>query len=163
MTQWWDQLSIQERRAVLVGTAVLTLLIGYLLVWYPLMSEVKQQRDMRVERTATLAWMEVAAQQAATLKRELRASARGDSQGSLLAILEQTADAEGLRGYIQRIEPTGSEEAQIWIDRVAFDRLTRWLEALQASHAIVIKTIAVGREDSPGMVNARIVVVRIRI
>lgn len=158
--QWWNDLSTQERRALILGGGLTALLLGYLMLWQPLMTAVAKERRTLTSQESTLAWMELAALDAQVLRKSLR-SQTAASGGSLLGIIEKTGDAHGIRGYIQRIEPTGDREAQIWMDQVAFDRLIQWLETLQNNHGVVVKTLSVGREQTAGIVNVRLVLMRV--
>ncbi len=159
MNSWWAGLAPRERIILIAGLAVL----GFLLVWLVVVEPVVNQRaDLRSEvmqLTADHTWMQ---QTAVEVRR--RAGMQRDSQpaptgvgGSVLTLIEVSANAANIKDAIERVQPEG-EGARLWFDSVAFDTLVRWLAELEQRQGLLVSQLAVDAGVEPGMVSARVMV-----
>jgi general secretion pathway protein M len=110
--------------------------------------------------SATSAWV------TATSVRSLVLSGRGgigviQGQGrSLLAIVDQTGKENGLGGAITRMQPEGDNTVRIWLEQADFVAVLRWLALLENSYGVAVVEAAIDREAQPGLVRARLGLVR---
>jgi general secretion pathway protein M len=151
----WDRLrSLPPRDQLLVAAiAAAVLLILFFSLWLPLQRELTRLRSAVPQEKVQLAQMQV---QALAIN-QLRASARAPhAGGSLLAVLEQSATASGLRGHITRMEPEGASGARVALEGVNFDALIGWLDNLQRQGGVRVDKAAIEGQPSPGVVNARL-------
>lgn len=149
----WSGLAPHERRLALIGIGILALLVLYLMLWLPLQKDLARLRTAVPEERAQLARMRT---QAATIK-PLRGSVRGATVGGApLAIVEQSANARGLRSTITRLEADGSSGVQVAFDGVAFNALIAWLADLQTGQALFVDNATIEAQSKPGIVNARL-------
>ena len=152
---WWDGLQVRERRLLGVGAAVVAVLLGWALVWYPL-AHARADLDKRVARQREdMAWMRQAAGEA----RELRAQGthgRAERQGkSLLALADVSARSAGLSGALKRVEPAGGKSVRLSFEVADFDALMNWLDALARDFGVQATDLSVDKVEGLGLVNAR--------
>lgn len=145
----------RERQTLLGASIVLFLFIAYMVLWQPYGGKHLHDLQETIEtQHSTLAWM----QQAAVRAQQLRGNSAPASGGqSLMAVVDQTAQANDLNTAMKRIEPAGEHSVRVWIEQAPFDTLTTWLDALNRTHGVHVQTITLDRETAgPGRVNARI-------
>lgn len=153
-------LALNQRERLLVGAAAATLTAAllFLVVWEPLHDGVKRLRGDVATTQALVAELSQA--------RALVLSGRGGAgviqgQGrSLLAIVDQTGKENGLGGAITRMQPEGDATVRIWLEQADFAALIRWLGALESTYGVAVIEAAIDREAQPGLVRARIALVR---
>lgn len=158
MNAWWAGLAPRERVILIVGMLVLAVL----LIWLAIVEPLANQRASLHSEVATLSadhdWM----QQVATEVRRRAAAQPGSGagklgNGSVLTLVEVSANASGIRGAMERIQPEG-QGARLWFDRVSFDALMRWLAELEKRQGLQISQLAVDAGSAPGLVSARVLV-----
>ena len=135
------------------GGAAAVLLILFLSLWLPMHRELARLRTAVPQEKVQLAQMQVQAMEI----NQLRASGRVPrTGGSLMAMLEQSATASGLRGRITRMEPDGGNGARVSLDGVNFNALVGWLGNLQTQGGVRVEKATFESQSSPGVVNARL-------
>ena len=141
-------------RWLLLGGGAGLLLVLYLSLWLPMQSELSRLRLSVPQGKTQLAQMRVQAMEI----NQLRASGRVPvSGGNLLANLEQSATANGIRGRIVRMEPDGTNGARLALDGVHFNALIGWLANLQTQGGVRIEKATFDAQPVAGTVNARLV------
>jgi general secretion pathway protein M len=144
----------QRQRWVLVGITAIVILILYLSLWMPIQGELARLRASVPQEKSQLAQMQVQAREI----NQLRASGRVPvSGGNLLANLEQSATANGIRSRIVRMEPEGSNGARLSLDGIHFNALITWLTSLQNQGGVRIEKATFEAQAAAGIVNARLV------
>ncbi|MEW6353102.1 MAG: type II secretion system protein M [Pseudomonadota bacterium] len=156
MKKWFMQLRPNDRRALLIGAAVLLLASIYFLVWQPVTSHAQQLRQSVKENQALLAWMQQAAQQAAQLRAAHPGAAQVSDGQSLLAVVDQSAKSGRLGGAVKRVEPEGRNTVRVWLEQASFDDTVLWLDNLQRNNGVRVQNIVVERQAAPGLINARV-------
>lgn len=158
MKEFLANLSDSERRTLIIASVVLTLLAGYALAWEPLMSTVARLHAGVEQQRVSVAWMNSAAQEAQTLLRARTGASQAISRGgqSLLAVVDQTARREKLGSALKRIEPRGQDEVRVRLEDAVFDDMVAWLGALQKRYGVLIDSVAIDRQASPGRVTANL-------
>lgn len=157
MKAWWDSLDARERGLVSGGAALALLILGYALIWEPFQSNHRRLQQRVAEQRADLAWMRQAAQD---IQRLSNAGGVAQSQAdgrSLLTRVDQTARIAGLGAALKQITPQGSDKLHARLDVVEFDKLLSWLGALEREHRITLISLSVDRTETPGRVNARVI------
>ena len=158
MKQWYAGLNSRERLIVSGGVIVLGFIFVYLLIWEPLVSKRAQLQTSVEAQRNTYVWMQSAASQIKKLSG--RSNARKKHTGSLLGTINKTAKTT-LRGAIlKRVEEDRQQGVRVWIERVAFDDLMRWLGQIQQQYGIRVSSIVSERHTKTGRVNARLILQR---
>jgi type II secretory pathway component PulM len=79
---------------------------------------------------------------------------------SLLSVVDATTRDAGLASALRGTEPSGNDSLRVRFEGVAFDQLTRWLMHLGQDFGIGVQQATLEHTDTPGQVNASIVLVR---
>jgi general secretion pathway protein M len=153
-------LALELRERLLVSAAVATVMLAllFVLVWEPLHDSVKRMRGDLSEMQTLVAELSRA--------RSLVLSGRGgvgslQGQGrSLLAIADQTGKENGLANAITRMQPEGETTVRIWLEQADFVMLMRWLNLLETTYGVTVIEAAIDREAQPGLVRARLGLIR---
>lgn len=159
MKDWWLTKTQREQLMLIAAAAVTLLFLLYLLAWQPFTQAVEQKRLLVTNQQTTFNWMEENLPEIQRLRGRQSNQTKSTSE-ALLTLVDRTAKQRQLRQQIQRIKPQGDNAVQLWVEQVAFDTLLRWLGELTAQHGIAIDSLNIDRQESPGLVNARLVLLR---
>lgn len=152
MADWYHKLETKEQR-LLIFCAVVVLIYGfYLMVWNPALESNEKLQRKTAQNAIVLAEM----QQAAAEIKALRGSgpANQGSRLSLSQLSEQAAKSVGLR--IGRFQPSGDDEAQVWLERVEYNKVVAWLDIVEQQYGAELKAVAINTASDAGVVTARI-------
>jgi general secretion pathway protein M len=159
MNEWWFSKTQQEQRAIIIGGVVVFILLLYVMVWLPFTKNLDKQVKNVQDQKVTLQWIQSNLDQV----KKLRLTKRGtktSSNEALLTLIERTAKNIQLRKQLQNIKPKGDNGVQLMVEQAPFDTLIRWLGQLTLNHGLEIESLNIDKQDSPGLVNARIVIER---
>jgi len=123
----WNGLQAGEQQVLLIGAIISGLLLIYLFIIDPVYSG-RAEAEQRLQ--ATRQAFAVAQQQAADLK----ASSPGGgvtATGSLLTVVESSAQIEGLRGALKRLQPSGNDQIQVSLEGASYQQVMQWLSKLR--------------------------------
>jgi general secretion pathway protein M len=152
-TARWRALQPRERYVVSAAAIALALILVSSF-WLPMQRDINRLRTAVPQAHTQLAQMRLQSTQIA----QLRASGiSAGSGGNILAKLEQSATARGLKQNITRMEPEGTNNARVTLDGVNFDALAEWLADLQSQSGLRVEKASVETRPVPGTVNARLV------
>lgn len=119
----WQGLQTREQKILRYSVVFLGLLLFYLLIIDPVYSG-RDDAEQRL-RSAQEAYS-IAQRQAVDLK---AASSNPQTQpsGSLLTEVESSAQQQGLRNTLKRLQPSGNDQIQVSLEGASYDQLMRWL------------------------------------
>ncbi|QJD57629.1 type II secretion system protein M [Pseudomonas sp. gcc21] len=157
MKAWWAGLVPREQRIVLAGLVALVVLFLWLGVWEPLASNRAELRSEVSALSTDLAWMQQVSDQVRRRGAQQRGQPSAGAGGSVLTLIEVSANAAGIKQALGRVQPEGSG-ARLSFEEVGFDSLVGWLNDLENRHGLQISQLAVDVSSSPGMVSARLMV-----
>ena len=150
----WQALEPRERLVASIFIGGMLLFLFYILLWSTMQSDLSRLRVSVPQDKIKLSQMRVQAAQVAQLRaRGAQVRAAGIN---ILATLEQTANARGLKQNISRMEPEGATGAHINLDGIAFDVLVSWLNDLQTQNAIRVESATIEAQPAPGVIKARL-------
>lgn len=155
---WWSRLAERERRVLGGGAAVLGLVLLYLLVWEPLAGAQRERERALADARALATLLETLA-----VEMQQNRGSAGPAAGagqSLLAVVDQSRRASALTKPPSRLQPEGDTTVRIWLEDVPFDALLRWLNDLQSRYGVRVDNADIERESGPGLVNARLTLIR---
>lgn len=157
MKAWFSQLQPKDRRTLVIGAVISVFLLSYLLVWQPASEHLQALRQAVKEDRALLQWMQQSAQQVTQLRAVAAPGAVNIADGqSLLAVIDQSAKSGNLGGAMKRVEPEGQNTVRVWFEQAHFNDVLLWLDSLQRSYGVRVANIVVERQDTPGLINARV-------
>jgi general secretion pathway protein M len=149
----WNKLAQGERRLATTGGIVVGITLLYMLLWLPVQKELARLRVSVPQERSQLQRM----REQATFIKPLRArTAAKPAAGALLSVIEQTASARSMRGFITRMEASGGNGVQLTLDAVPFNSLLSWLADLQDSHSLLVESATMDAHTAPGTVNAKL-------
>lgn len=157
--EWYLQLAPRERVLTALGAAAVLATLLFLALWEPLAKAHLNNAEALDAARAIASRLETAA---ATVKKAHQGG-RGAALNrnlSLLSAVDQAAKSGTLGAAPSRLQPEGDREVKVWLDDVAFDRLLRWLNELETRYGVVAQSAEIERESGPGLVNARLSLVR---
>ena len=160
MKAWFEQLAPRERLTLIIGLAVGLPLIFYVAVWAPLKRDTALLETNVAAQRETLAWMQSAAGEVLRLRASGAQAPQQAAGGSLLSIINQTAQRHELAGAIQRMNPQGERAIELQLNGVNFDRFVIWLGELESAHAMSVSSLSLNRTAQPGQVDIRLTLER---
>ena len=156
MKEWLLNLEPRERMMFAAGAVLLVLLLLYALVWAPFRSGYHSLQESVSAQRDTVLWMQGSAQTIQRLRNSGGATAKGLGGRSLLSVTDSTARAGGLGPALKRVEPEGANSVRVWLEGASFDVLVKWLGTLSTRHGVDANSVSLERNETPGMVNARL-------
>lgn len=160
MKAWWAGLAPRERRILVLGAVALGLILAWVAVWEPLLQGRSALRSDVARLSAEAVWMEQVADDVRRRARlEQRAPALPGAGGSVLTLIEVSANAAGLRSALTRVQPEG-EGARLIIDAVGFDALMGWLAELELRQGLRVSELMIEGQQAAGQVSARLLLER---
>lgn len=157
----WRQLQPRERLILGLGSVIVIVILSYSLILKPWHRAIdSMQASVQSSRT-DLVWIQ---QQAELVQQGGISSAqkfKGESQ-SLMAVVEQTAKAAGVRSAIQQMVPgEDNKEVSVVLEEVSFNNWVKWVDTLQNQYGVAIKQLTADREDDqPDLAEIRLTFVR---
>lgn len=155
--EWWQQLTQREKQMVSAGSAVLSLFVLYAGIWSPYLDHLADMRKRIETGTHTLAWMQAADQRLRKLSVQTAANGKADSPVALMTFLQKQLEQTRLESALSELKQTGGDTVQINFHRVEFDKLIALLMTAVKQKQVTIQQLSVVTSDSPGMVNADVV------
>ena len=160
MKAWWAGLAPRERRILVLGAVALGLILAWVAVWEPLLQGRSALRSDVARLSAEAVWMEQVADDVRRRARlEQRAPALPGAGGSVLTLIEVSANAAGLRSALTRVQPEG-EGARLIMDAVGFDALMGWLAELELRQGLRVSELMIEGRQAAGQVSARLLLER---
>lgn len=160
MKAWWAGLAPRERRILVLGAVALGLILAWVAVWEPLLQGRSALRSDVARLSAEAVWMEQVADDVRRRARlEQRAPALPGAGGSVLTLIEVSANAAGLRSALTRVQPEG-EGARLIMDAVGFDALMGWLAELELRQGLRVGELMIEGQQAAGQVSARLLLER---
>lgn len=157
----WNQLQPRERLILSLGSVIVIAILSYSLILKPWHRAIGNMQKSLVGWRTDLVWMQ---QQAELVQQGGISSAqkfKGEAQ-SLMAVVEQTAKAAGVRSAIQQMVPgENNREVSVVLEEVSFNNWVRWVDTLQNQYGVAIKQLTADREeDQPDRAEIRLTFIR---
>lgn len=147
---YWRGLGARERIVLGIGGALAVVLLFFMLVWWPLQSDLNRLRAEVPTEQQKVQWMQA---QAGRINQLRAANPSAVPSGGLASFVEQSARTNGIRALIK---PEGSSAVQLALDGIAFNSLLEWLTNLQKQGGVRIESANLEPTPSSGIVNARV-------
>ena len=122
----WYGLQTREQQILRHSAVILGLLLFYLLIIDPVYSG-RDDAEQRLHSTQEA--VSVVQQQAFDLKASLSNPEISES-GSLLTLVESSAQKEGLRSALKRLQPSGNNQIQVSLEGASYQQIMQWLSNL---------------------------------
>lgn len=158
MMNYWQQLKPRERIVLALLAIVVGIVLLYVAVLEPFQMKVEQLESRVAKQQADIQWMRSAAEEVKQLQRSNVGSNRNLRNGqSLLVLVDRTAKQNKLASSMKRVEPDGTTRVRVWLEKAAFDDVTRWLVKLQNDYQLEVESVVFDKTEDEGLVNVRLV------
>ncbi len=147
MKQWFSQLTLSERRAIILGGIVVISASIYFLLWEPFVVSHKQLKNIVAVQKNNLAWMQIAANEVLQLRNT-------STPKNLLSLVDNSI--RKLNKIDKRIEPKGNQEILVSFSTISFTELIGWLAKLYSQHQVQVSNISIKRQPNPDQVTAKL-------
>ena len=124
MSRWYG-LQTREQQILRYSAVILGLLLFYLLI-IPVYSS-RDDAEQRLHSTQEA--FSVVQQQAFDLKASISNPGISES-GSLLTLVESSAQKEGLRNALKRLQPSSNNQIQVSLEGASYQQIMQWLSNL---------------------------------
>ena len=150
----FDQLPLRQQWLLVVAAILILIYIAVAIVYRPLVAKRDLLRQQNAGVEQTLQWIRGASAEIRRLRGTGAATAAGSNSMSLSQLMDTAAARNGLR--ITRFQPSGDDEAQVWLDKVSFDTVVLMLDQLENQNGLDVLSVAVNGANTPGLVNVRL-------
>ena len=122
----WVGLQTREQQILRYSAIILSLLLFYLFIIDPVYSS-RDDAEQRLHSTQDA--FSVVQQQVFDLKASL-SNPEIPGSGSLLTLIESSAQKEGLRSALKRLQPSGNNQIQVSLEGASYQQVMQWLSTL---------------------------------
>ncbi len=143
MQQWFNELTISERRTIILGVIIVIIASIYFLLWEPFIISHKQLKNIVAVQKNNLHWMQVAANEVQQLRNDVV-----NPQKILTLVESSIRNNIKLNKIDKRIEPKGKQVVLVNFPAVSFTELILWLDNLYNQYQIRIDTINIENKTS---------------
>ena len=151
MQQWFNQLTISERRTIILGTIIVIIVSIYFLLWEPFITNHKQLKNIVLVQKSNLHWIQTAASEIQQLRSNVT------NPKNLLTLIETSIRNNNKLSKIdKRIEPKGTQLVLVNFPTISFTELILWLDSLYNQYQIQINTINIENQTMPGQVTVKL-------
>lgn len=151
MKTWFNSLERREQWISLLGLALVLVFILYQLIWAPLVGDNQRLQKSNVRLQSDAVWIKQTVDEIQALK---RSGLGGGNSRSLNQLVDQAAASKSIR--ISRFQPAANDEAQVWLERIEFNKLVAFLDQLENAYGVTVRTLSVSSANSPGLITARL-------
>lgn len=153
----WSARTERERQILMGGGIALLALVAWAGIWKPL-TELHERRAADLDLARSIA---IQLEQLAAHGSSRPASKRqGNSNRSLLSIVDRSSKRSQIDKKPTRIQPEGDAEVRVWFDDVPFDQVLRWVFDLSTREGVEVSEAVFDRQSGSGLVNVRLTLVR---
>jgi type II secretory pathway component PulM len=151
----WQGLQTREQHLLRYGAVILGALLFYLFIMDPVYSG-RDDAEQRL-RAAQEAFS-VAQRQAVDLK--AASSNPGTlAAGSLLTQVESSAQQQGLRSALKRLQPSGDNQIQVSLEGASYNQLVQWLSKLH-QQGVRAQRVDIQRDRNSDLLGAQLLLAR---
>lgn len=151
----WSELQARDQRILRYSAVIVGLLLFYLFIVDPVQSG-RDDAEQRL-RSAQEAYA-VAQRQASDLK-AARSNAGASQTGSLLTRVENSAQQQGLRSALKRLQPGGENQIQVSLEGASYGQLMQWLTSLN-QQGIRAQRVDIQPDRSSDLLGVQLLLVR---
>lgn len=156
--EWWSQLAMREKQAVVLGASLLTIFIVYEWIWTPYLNHVNHMREQISTDQKLLVWMQQTDQAINKIESQSKNKTRAVSPVELLSLMKKQVNQAGLEQYLTQLREAANESVEMNFQKVGFDKLIHLLTQTIKEQHITILQMSVIAGNTPGIVNADVMV-----
>jgi general secretion pathway protein M len=150
----WSALSVREKQASVIGASVLVIFIIYQLMWSPLVDHVADMRKQIVTDQQTLVWMQAADNDIRKVEGQAKTKGKSVSPVALLSLIQKQINRAELNKNLTQLKQASNDTIEMHFQKAAFDKLITLLTVIIKEEPVSISQMSVTAENTPGLVNA---------
>ena len=151
----WQDLQTREQNLLRYGAVILGLLLFYLLIIDPVYSG---RDDAKQRLRAAQEAFSVAQRQVFDLK-AASSNPGTPATGSLLTQVESSAQQQGLRSALKRLQPSGDNQIQVSLEGASYSQLMQWLSKLH-QQGVRAQRVDIQRDRNSDLLGAQLLLTR---
>ena len=160
--KYWQELQSREQTILSLGLVFAFCFIFYTLIWQPWHAAIDHMEKVLPYKRVDLIW--IRQQSEIIINGEAVAQVniiKGENQ-SLMAIIDQTAKAIGVRKSIQQMVPQqDKDEVSVVLEETSFNKWLQWIDVLKNDYAVSIKQLSAERDAKlPDTAEIRVTFIR---
>jgi general secretion pathway protein M len=155
LKDWWYERNQREQYILSTGSAVVVILLVYMLIWEPLTTHVATLRQNIAQNSSLLTWMSAASNKIDQYRTQGYVEKQPNSQPILVSV-EQSLMQQKLSQYISNTQQQSNEQINLTLNNVPFDKIISWLEIIWKQDNITVSTIVITKTKTVGVVNATV-------
>lgn len=153
MIEWYQNLAPRERRFVLLGALFVGVLLVYAFLYQPLETTLQENKTKLAQSRSEWTQLVRITDEYKALGTPNNAVSSDDNR-SLLAIIDQSGAAIGVKSSIKRLTPEGAHKVRVQVEDVEFDKLLKWLVVNSTKHSVHAELFLVRQTERKGRVDA---------
>jgi len=157
--QWLDTLEVRERYIVTGGAIALLVILFYLIIWEPVISNYEQQIQRNDSQRQLYSWMKSSSNEIQSLKSAGGHTAARFRNQSISSLADRSAISSGVKPYIDKIDQN-KKGVKVNLKAADFDRIIMWLSDLENKYAISASKLKIEKSKTEGAVDAQITLER---
>jgi len=157
LKQKWAALSAREKRLLGIGLPILGLVFYWLFLYRPLAAAVQKAEARNRALIQQWHWMQQQLPAVRTGAAGAAVTSPRDPSVPLLTWLDDQLATAQLQAYVKRLDPVDDARVTLWLEKVPFTPLMRWLQQMQTGQGILITEFdAMPVTGSPGLSTVRL-------
>lgn len=156
---WLDTLELRERRIVISGVVALVIMLLYVVIWEPVISEYEDQQLNQQSQRELHLWMKGAVAEINRLKNSGSGNIARYRNQSISSLTDRSATTTGIKPYINKLDQS-KDGVKVTIKNADFDRIITWLTDLQNKYGIIASKVKIEKSKIKGSVDAHITLER---
>jgi len=151
LATFWQARAVRERIVIVGGLGFVVVLLGYMLLWRPMLQDIARLQEQLPRLRAEAAQIGRAGDEIARLR--IKAPPGALKPAQLPSLMERSAATHGLQGNISKANKERSKISALF-ERAPFSAWISWVDELHRNHRIVLVSSKLTALDAPGMVRA---------
>lgn len=144
--KFWQDLQPRERMILSFGVVFGCCFIFYVFIWQPWHAAIDHMEEVLPYKRVDLIWMRQQSEIILNGGVTQVSKTKGENQ-SLMAIIDQTAKASGVRKTIQQMVPQqDKQEVSVVLEETSFNKWLQWVDVLKNDYAVSIKQLSAERD-----------------
>ena len=159
LNQWLETLEQRERYIVIGGAIAFIIMLFYLMIWEPVVSNHEQQQNQNIAQRQLHSWMKDAAGEIQQLKSAGGSSLAKSRDQSISSLADRSSITSGIKPYIDKIDQN-KKGVKVSLKSANFDKIINWLADLENKYAITASKIKIEKSRIEGAVDAQVTLER---
>lgn len=160
MKEWFRKLAPREQLLVSVAALLAAILMVVMLGVQPIVSNTTRGQERVSDKRALLQEIERVAERVGPQIGASTQAVAGNSNQSLVVIVDRTTRANGLAPYLKRNQPDGSSSIRLRFESVPFDAVIEWLGMIKDQYGLIATAANIDKSAAPGRVNCNLTLSR---